>query len=583
MRHLFALLLACLLAAPAFAVDDFANPETTTRKEAPTKAVRGEKFMVSAANPHAVRAGVAVLKAGGNAVDAAIATQMVLNVVEPQSSGIGGGGFMLYFDAATQELHVYDGRETAPKAANERLFLGENGQPLPFMEAVKGGSSVGTPGLLKMLDHAHGKHGKLAWKTLFADAIRLSSEGFAMSPRLHQLLQDIPHVHAFPASVRPFINEGNALKAIGEPIINESLSESLILIANEGINPFYDGVLTREIVNAVQQSPIRPGVLASVDFAEYEVRERDAICTAYRVYKVCSMPPPSSGGITILQALEILEALPVDIAGLEPLSVDAVHYFAEASKLAYADRNHYIADPDFAAVPTEAMLDEAYLARRAKLVSGAAMEKAPPGVPQSGKAVLESAASKAAYEGPSTTHISVVDAKGNAVSMTTSIEQGFGSGLSAHGFLLNNQLTDFSFSPTLPNGQPHPNRVQPGKRPRSSMSPTMVFDANGELLLVIGSPGGARIIEYVLQSLIATLDWEMGIQQAINLPHYLNMNGPTELETGVGLESLQDALTVRGHEVKLNDTPSSLQGIMHVGAHLEGGADPRREGIALGE
>lgn len=578
-----AALLAATASFSAFAVDDFKNPEITTRSEAERTAVHGKRYMISAANPLAVEAGAKVLAEGGSAIDAAIATQLVLNVVEPQSSGIGGGGFMLYWDAAAKKLHVYDGRETAPMDVNETLFLNDNGKALPFMTAVQGGHSVGVPGMLKMLELAHNKHGHVDWARLFKDAIRLSRDGFPMSPRLHTLLSSATHIKDFPASMQPYLTESNTLKSAGEPIVNKKLSESLSLLSRKGAYSFYQGVLAGQIVEAVQNSPINPGALSLTDLKQYKAKERDAVCAPYRQYKVCSMPPPSSGGVTILQALSILERLDfVDLPTLDPLSVEAVHVFAEASKLAYADRNRYLADPDFVEVPTAQMLDANYLSHRAALVKpNRAIQNVTHG---HFKKQPEMAAILTTEEHPSTTHVSIIDANGNAVSMTTSIEQGFGSGLSAGGFLLNNQLTDFSFSPTLPDGKtPHPNRVEAGKRPRSSMSPTMVFDENGKLVMVVGSPGGARIIEYVLQTLIATLDWNLDVQDAIELPHYLNMNGATELEEDTAAAKLKAPLEALGHTVKVMQAPSGLHGITKMDGILKGGADPRREGIAIGK
>lgn len=588
LRHYLACLtlVATVTTAPAaWAVDDFRNPEITSDASfTPRAAITGKHYMVSAANPLAVKAGEKVLAEGGSAIDAAIATQLALNVVEPQSSGIGGGGFMLYFDARAKKLHIYDGRETAPLAADSSLFLDKEGKPLPFMEAVQGGHSVGTPGLLKMLDTAHRNHGHVEWVRLLQPAMELSGTGFPMSPRLHDLLTTTAHVKAFPDSMRPFTDGEGNIKAVGEIVVNKPLHDTFSTLALKGIKPFYHGNIAKEIVKAVNHSAIHPGELSLKDLQQYQVKEREPVCAPYRIYTVCSMPPPSSGGVTILQALRILEKLEgMDIRAAKPVSVEAAHMFAEASKLAYADRNRYLADPDFVDVPVQKLLDEDYLTRRAAMIEpDAALQKVKHGV------FGDMDEQKAAFiltteEHPSTTHISVIDRNGNAVSMTTSIEQGFGSGLSAAGFLLNNQLTDFSFSPTLPDGTPHPNRVEPGKRPRSSMSPAMVFDKDGKLVMVIGSPGGARIIEYVLQTLIGVLDWDLDVQEAINLPHYLNMNGPTELEAGTAAAALKDELEAIGHEVIVHDVPSGLHGITREKGKLIGGADPRREGIALGK
>ncbi|MCH2547290.1 MAG: gamma-glutamyltransferase [Alphaproteobacteria bacterium] len=579
------LIFVTLYNAPAYAVDDFINPEISSPVENidAIEAARAKKYMISAANPLAAEAGAKILSEGGSAIDAAIATQMVLNVVEPQSSGIGGGGFMLYWDASTRKLHVYDGRETAPADAQETQFLDESGKPMPFMNAVRGGLSVGTPGLLKMLELAHRNHGHVEWTRLFSDAMRLSKDGFALSPRLHNMLLSLKHIRSFPESLTPYTHKDGSIKDVGEIITNKSLHDTLAILARKGIAPFYQGEIASAMVDAVQDTKVNPGHLSLADLKSYKALTRDPVCAPYREYRVCSMPPPSSGGVTVLQALMILERLEaLDIRTVEPLSVDAVHAFAEASKLAYADRNRYLADPDFVDIPLKNMLNANYLASRAATIHA---ESAMPGASagsftQSAKAVHVPSIT----EPPSTTHISIIDMQGNAVALTSSIEQGFGSGMTVRGFLLNNQLTDFSFSPTLADGvTPHPNRVEPGKRPRSSMSPTMIFDKNDKLVMVLGSPGGARIIEYVLQTIIAVIDWNLDVQQAINLPHYLNMNDATELEASTAATALQKSLEARGHTVKITDTPSGIHAITRFNNELIGGADPRREGVAKGK
>lgn len=582
--RIFALLgVVTCTAGTAYAVEDSRNPEVTNSVvDFGRTSVHGKEFMVVSANPHASEAGARILREGGNALDAAFAAQMVLNVVEPQSSGIGGGAFLMYYDAAQEKLFVYDGRETAPAAATPELFLDENGQSLSFMEAVQGGKSVGIPGLLKLVELTHEKHGRAEWPALFADAIRLSRDGFAMSPRLKTLVETATHMHAFPDTLAPYVNKDGSIKAVGDVITNPPLANVFTTIANEGIGPFYTGNIAQDIVKAVQKSAIHPGLLSLKDMKSYEVVEREALCVAYRVYSVCSMPPPSSGGVTVMQTLGILERLPVDIRHFAPLSADAVHYIAEASKLAYADRNRYLADPAYADVPAKKLLDKEYLNRRASLVSSRNVRQtAEPGQPDADIAAYAVAATR---EHPSTTHISVVDKEGNAVSLTSSVEYMFGSGLSVHGFVLNNQLTDFNFEPYLEDGKiPHPNRVEAGKRPRSSMSPTIVFNQQHTPVLVVGSPGGSRIITYVLQTLIGVLDWEMDIQDAINMPHYLNMNGPTELESNRNQQPLKAALEARGHSVIFNDAPSGIHGISIDAGGLTGGADPRREGVAIGQ
>lgn len=575
-----------LFTSASFAVTDHLQPEVASHTTiTPRAVVQGSRFMISAANPLAVEAGAKILANGGNALDAAIATQMVLNVVEPQSSGIGGGGFLMYYDAKTGNLTMYDGRETAPALAHEKLFLDEKGNPLPILDAIAGGRSVGTPGMLKMLEDAHKEHGNIKWETLFYDAIRLSEGGFPMSPRLYESLKEFPNFKEFRSSFTVYLNDKGKWLKPGEKVVNKPLSRTLALIAKQGSAPFYKGEIARAIVRAVQKSPVEPGLLSLQDMEEYRSIKRIPVCAPYRKYMVCSAPPPSSGGVALLQALQIIEKnAAIDIRQVEPLSADAVHLFTEASRLAYADRNRYLADPAFADVPVKGLLDNDYLEKRAALIrADKVMKTAEAGQPPH-SAPLPKVAALTVEEAPSTTHVSIVDAEGNVVSMTTSIEHGFGSGLSVGGFMLNNQLTDFTFTPTFEDGKtPHPNRVEPKKRPRSSMSPTIIFDEKGNPFMVIGSPGGARIIEYVLQTIIGVIDWNMNIQQAIEMPRYLNMNGPTELESRTDAAKLKGELQSRGHKVNVVDIPSGLHGITRVDKTLNGGADPRREGVAIGQ
>ncbi|MEE8203883.1 MAG: gamma-glutamyltransferase [Alphaproteobacteria bacterium] len=540
---------------------------------------RANRHMIAAANPLAAEAGLEVLRAGGGAIDAAIAAQMVLNLVEPQSSGIGGGGFMLYYDAASGEVYAYDGRETAPAAATPGLFLDGRGQPLAFFDAVIGGRSVGVPGLLAMLERAHRLHGRLPWARLFDPAIALAEEGFAISPRLRGLVATAKGLDVFAATRSYFFTPEGAPKAVGARLANPAFAETLRSIATEGIAPFYRGAIAADIVAAVRGAVRNPGLLAAADLAAYAPREREPVCAPYRQWRVCGMGPPSSGGVTTLQILGILERF--DLAALAPGSPEAVHLISEASRLAYADRARYLADADFVAVPVRGLVDRSYLAGRAGAIDpGRSMGKAEAGAPPT------RGGSRGAPDngtgGASTTHLSVVDDRGNAVSMTTSIESAFGSRLMVRGFLLNNQLTDFSFRPTV-DGAPVANRVEPGKRPRSSMAPTLVFNRDGALAMAVGTPGGSRIIGYVVQALVAALDWGLDMQRAVSLPHHVNRNGPVEIEAETPLVAIEAALVARGHEVKRRRLVSGLHGVAVTPAGLEGGADPRREGVAIGD
>jgi len=534
--------------------------------------------MVVAANPLAAGAGYDVLKRGGSAVDAAIAAELVLNLVEPQSSGIGGGGFLLSYTARYAELEAYDGRETAPAAAKPERFLGANGKALDWPGAVISGQSVGVPGLLRMLELAHHRRGKLPWAELFVPAIKLAESGFAISPRLHALVASDRFLARDENARRYFYLPDGTARPAGALLKNPELAAVLKRVAAEGAAAFYHGDVARDIAAAVRNRKSSPGDLAEADLSAYAAKEREALCGRYRSWKVCGVPPPDSGTFAVLQMLGILEHF--DLHALRPETAQAVHLFAEAGRLAYADRNLYIADPAFVAAPLAALLDSRYLDSRAKLIDPKrSMGRAQAGDPE-GVGALYGLAEP--LELPSTTHLSVVDAEGNAVALTASIEAAFGNRQMVHGFLLNNELTDFSWEPEE-DGKPVANRVEGGKRPRSSMAPTMVFDGKGKLLMVIGSPGGHSIINYVALTIVNALDWGMDIQKAIDAPRMGSRNGPTELERGTPLERVARELERMGHSVRIRDEASGLHGIMRTKDGWAGGADPRREGVALGE
>ncbi len=543
----------------------------------PVRAAPAERAMVAAANPWAVDAGIDILRGGGSAVDAAIAAQLVLNLVEPQSSGIGGGAFLLYYDAAAGSVRAYDGRETAPMSATPDLFI-VDGKPMKFFDAVVGGKSVGIPGLVALLQLAHKRHGQLPWKRLFTPAIHLADHGFAVSPRLHALIERDKHLKTFETARAYFYGADEEPRPAGWLLRNPPFGETLRQIA-ENASGFYDGDIADQIIATVGGAPRHPATLTRKDFAGYRAHQREPVCAPYRNHTVCGMPPPTSGGVTVLQILGTLERF--DMASLAPGSPRAVHLISEASRLAFADRGRYMADADFVSVPVRGLLDRDYLASRAALIrESESMGRATPGEPPGRR--TRRWADDASLELPSTTHLSVVDAGGNAVSMTSSVENAFGSRLMAGGFLLNNQLTDFSFL-AVRDGVPIANRVEPGKRPRSSMSPTLVLNADGSFRLAIGSPGGSRIIPYVAKTIVAVLDWGLDVQAAINLPHHTNRNGSTDLEDGTAIAAIAPDLEVLGHQVKVRGLNSGLHGIERSpGGTLRGGADPRREGVARG-
>ena len=573
-RRYAALALLLLAARPLAAQVVPAQPEAATGREE-RQAVFAARHMVVAANPLASDAGVGILRAGGSAVDAAIATQMVLGLVEPQSSGIGGGAFLLHWSRAGQRVRTYDGRETAPQAARPDRFLDASGQPLARDLAIASGRSVGVPGAVRMLELAHRRHGRLPWRRLFEPAIRLAEAGFPMSPRLHRLLERESALRN-DAAARSLYYDGDRAKPVGTRIVNAQYAATLRSIAHSGARALHEGPIARDLVRAVG-AHVRPGDLALEDLAQYRAVERAPVCGRYRTFRVCSMAPPSSGGIAVLQILGILERTAFGRAA--PNSADAVHYFAEAGRLAYADRARYVADPAFVPQPIAELLGPGYLDERSRLVGERSMGRAQPGTLRTAR-VRRGDGVETEIAG--TSHVSIVDRRGDAVALSTTIEDAFGSRILASGFLLNNQLTDFSFVPES-DGRPVANRLGPGKRPRSSMAPVFVFDADGSLRLVAGSPGGFAIINYVAKALVATLDWNLDAQAAASLPNFGSRNGPTELERGTPYELLGPSLRERGHDVQAIDLTSGLHLIERVKGGWRGGADPRREGAARGD
>jgi gamma-glutamyltranspeptidase/glutathione hydrolase len=564
------------------------QPEPATGTQ-PGAAAYAGRFMVAAANPLAVDAGVQILRAGGSAVDAAVAVQMVLGLVEPQSSGIGGGAFLLHWSRNEKRVRAYDGRETAPAAARPDRFLDASGKPLPRKEAIANGRAVGVPGVLRMLEAAHRRHGRIAWAKLFDPAIRLAEAGFPMSPRLYKLLEGDAMLRGDPAARALYYGADGQPRPVGTPVVNREYAATLRAIAATGADAFYNGAIAQDMVRAIAAHR-RPGDLTREDLLRYRAIERDPVCGDYRGRRICSMGPPA-GGVTLLELLGILERTPFH--GKAPGSIEALHLFSEAARLAYADRARYLADPAFVRQPVAGLLEFDYLESRAALIGERSMGHALPGLPRGAPALLGDAAS---LEPAGTSQVSIVDARGDAVAMTTTIESAFGSGILVRGFLLNNELTDFSLAPEsdrreegsaarpdASDARVAANRIQPGKRPRSAMSPTFVFGRDGQLQAVLGSSGGPPIIYYVAKAVVAMLDWEMDAQSAVALPNFGSRNGPTEIERGSAYEALAPALRERGHEVLLIDLTSGTQAIERVAGGWRGGADPRREGVARGE
>lgn len=571
----YSLLFSAILPLQSVAV----TPQETREPEAATGLVqqqltRHANAMVAAAHPLAAEAGKRILQAGGSAIDAAIATQLMLGLVEPQSSGIGGGAFILHFQADSGQLTSFDGRETAPAAAGPWLFA-EDGKVLGWREAYVGGKSVGVPGVLRALADAHQQFGKLPWAALFTDTIAAAEQGFIVNERMAKQLalgwnQGLRQL----SPAKEFYYPDNQPLAAGTLLKNPEYAALLRKIASEGVSAFYQGANAEALVRTVNQAAVNPGTLTLQDLANYQAQQKDALCIPYRVYQICSMTAPSSGGVAVLQIMGMLAQF--DLAALKPNSLEAVHLISQASRAAFADRDRYLADPDFAPVPVAGLLAAEYLKQRAALLTGRDQAFST-GQPEGAQPL----ASSQAVEFPNTSHLSIVDATGNAVSMTTSIENVFGSGLMVNGYLLNNQLTDFSLEPVV-DGVLVANRVEGGKRPRSSMAPVMVFDADNQLKLVIGSPGGSRIINYVAQSLVAVLDWQLDVQQALNLARFTHRNDYLALEAGTELVELAPALQELGYQVQLQDLNSGLHAIEVKPTQLEGAADPRREGRVAG-
>ena len=592
------LLLVGCTSAPPFSANTPEQPEAASGYVA-KPGWASTRFAVAAANPLATDAGYQVLKAGGTAVDAAVAVQMVLSLVEPQSSGIGGGAFLLHHDGKTVE--AFDGRETAPAAVNEKLFLGPDDKPVAFYAGVVGGRAVGVPGAVRMLEMAHRQHGKLPWAQLFAPAIRLAEGGFPLSTRLHTLLKTDRYLKDDKAAAAYFYQASGQPWPVGTVLRNPALADVLKKIAAQGSKGLLEGEVAQDIVRKVQGHPSNPGKLALSDLAGYQAKKREPLCHDYRAqardYRICGMPPPSSGAIAIGQILGMLNhtraaSLPLATGtsgtpGAVP-SAEWLHLYTEAARLAFADRALYIADPDFVQPPGgnwSSLLAPDYLAERAKLIAqqpgGQRMQVAPAGTPGGVKAAYAPMPAQPEY---GTSHISIVDAHGNALAMTTTVENQFGARQMVRGFLLNNQLTDFSYAPTDAQGHPVANRVQPGKRPQSAMAPTLVFDkASGQLIMSAGSPGGALIIHYTAKTLYGVFNWELNVQQAIDLPNFGVLSGPLLLEDKRFPAATTAALRARGHEVREQALTSGLQGIQRTATGWFGGADPRREGRVMGD
>ena len=554
----------------------------------------GNRGMVATADIHASEAAAEMLRKGGSATDAAVAAQLVLTLTEPQSSGIGGGLFSLHYDGSSGEITTFDGREKAPMAATENLFIKADGKPMAWLDAALGGQPVGVPGVISALWKQHRKFGKLPWAELFDPAIRLAEDGFKVSPRLHAAIAESEWLEADEAAQAVYYLPDEAGELAGQPLPvgqilrNPAFARTLRLIAANGPDGFYKGEVAEAIVRAVTSHETNPGGMTLEDLANYQAMERTPVCAPYRTWRVCGMGPPTSGGLTSLMILTMLE--PYELGRLDPNGVMAAHLLSQASRLAFADRNQYMGDADFVDVPVEGLLDRTYLRARAATIQPLKdMGNAPAGSPPQSSTELKAADASLREYG--TSHLAIVDAQGNAVSMTMSVERSFGAQITAGGFVLNNQLTDFSFVPSQ-GGLKVANRPQPGKRPRSSMSPSLVLNEDGTLFAAVGSPGGSRIIGYTVRAILGLTDWGMTMQEAVSLPHVINRNTSTELEgatTGADLNDqlkqfgkLAAPLADLGHDIEVRELNSGLQGVrVRPDGTLDGGADPRREGVVI--
>lgn len=572
----------CLFIVPFQSVNAQINAPDTPEISTPVikgVSATGSKFMVVTAHPEATRVGAEIIRSGGNAADAAVAIQLVLGLVEPQSSGIGGGGFTLYYDAASKQVYSFDGRETAPAQAGKYLFRDDKGQPMEFYDAALGGRAVGTPGMIRLLEMLHSRFGSKPWRDLFTPAITLSETGFTVTPRLVALIEnDHLNLKTDSAARLYFFPDASTPLKVGQRYSNPPYATTLRKIATQGPDAFYKGDIAEDIVKKVQENLKNPGLLALEDLSGYQAIERKTVCGKYRAHMICTMGEPSSGGLSLLSTLGVLESF--NMASTGPNNPLSWHLIGEASRLAFADRNYYMADPYYVQSPGEMLIDPVYLKERASLIS---MEKANPkimpGVPR-GWAKMLPAAEPVYPKPPGTTHFTIVDTKGNIVSMTSSIEDAFGSRLYVDGFMLNNQLTDFSFVPEV-DGKPVANSVEGGKRPRSTMTPVIVFAPDGSPMLVMGSAGGSAIMGYVLERIVSIIDWQMDVVTALAAPNILNRGKGIEMEAEA--DAIAEPLRAMGHPVEIKMLNSGLSAIYMKNGLMTGAADPRREGTAIGE